>query len=442
MTEFKNIQIFEDFLNSLGMFRMKPGLERMNKGLVLLGISPGEIPVVQIVGTNGKGSTACFLESMARCHGLKTGLYTSPHLVSVKERIRINNRRLSNDLWLDAAGRVLVRCSGLDLSYFEVLTLMAALVFKNEQVDLAVMEAGLGGRLDATSAFIPEVSVFTPVGLDHTGILGTTLRAIALDKSLAMKNGPAVIARQDPGVLEVFTKRAHETGAGVYHVSECVEFSEDRFFLQQRPEISVRKTDLGLKGFYQADNAAAALLAWDVLARVRGLEVDPVCCRQGLKNAFWPGRLHFVRDNPLVIMDGAHNQQALLALKIALEQMGIKPSTIIFSCLEDKDPGLLAGIVRDMGAVRILVPEIRDNPRAMPGKKLAGLLGPGARFLDDVPGYLSRLPQEEAPVLVCGSLYLLGEIFAAFPKWMGHRMKLIKQPRGGILFFNNVHPQE
>ena len=398
---------------------MKPGLERMNKGLAMLGISPGEIPVVQIVGTNGKGSTACFLESVARCHGLKTGLYTSPHLVSVKERIRINNLGLAGDLWLEAAGRVLGGCGGLDLSYFEVLTLMAALIFKNEGVDLAVMEAGLGGRLDATSAFVPRVSVFTPVGLDHTGILGNTLKEIALDKSMAMKKGPAVIAPQEPAVLEVFRKRAAETGAGVYSVSECVEFREDCFFLKQRPEINVRNTELGLKGFYQADNAAAALLSWRVLARGLGREVDPACCIQGLRNTFWPGRLHFVRDNPLVIMDGAHNQQALQALKVALDRMGIRPQTMIFSCLEDKDPDLLAGIVREMGAARILVPEIRGNPRAMPAKRLSGLLGKGARLLDDAPGYLSRLPREEAPVLVCGSLYLLGEIYTAFPQWMG-----------------------
>jgi dihydrofolate synthase / folylpolyglutamate synthase len=426
LIKFIKLHIFEDFLNSLGRFRMKLGLERMNKGLGILRINPGEIPCVQIVGTNGKGSTACFLESLARSHGLKTGLYTSPHLVSLRERIRINNCFLPDDIWLDAANEVVGRCNGLDLTYFEVLTLMAALIFKGQKVDLAVMEAGIGGRHDATTAFHPAVNIFTPVGLDHTRILGNTLEEISLDKSMAMKTGPVVMARQDRAVLEVFKTRADETGADVFYVSDYFDFTGDGFRFRPMPEITLKIADIGLKGFYQVENAATALLAWNVFRQSPGCEMVSVRCKKGLKNAFWPGRLHFVRKSPLVIMDGAHNQQAMEALKTALEQMGIKPATIIFSCLEDKDPGRLIDIVRGMGADRVLIPDIKDNPRAMPKKELAGLFGPGARPLDDVVKYLSRITKKEAPVLVCGSLYLLGEIYAAFPKWMGHRMKLIK----------------
>ncbi len=397
---------------------MKPGLDRMNKGLDLLGLSPVEIPVVQIVGTNGKGSTACFLEILARTHGLKTGLYTSPHLVSVRERIRVNNCLLSDDIWLDAAGQVVERCRGIDLTYFEVLTLMAVLIFQRERVDLAVIEAGLGGRHDATSALTPVVNVFTPVGLDHTLILGNTLKEIAADKAMAMKKGPVVISRQEPAVMDVFKSRADETGADIYPVPDYFYFQKEQMRSSDRPEMVVRTGDIGLKGLFQLDNAATALLSWKAFAEKKGVIPDIQLCLRALKEAFWPGRMHIIQEYPMVVLDGAHNPQAMKALKKGLIAMGIKPRTVIFSCVKDKDVGQLVEIVNSLGAENIFIPEIRENPRAMPKEELAALFRPHAFPMDNVIKYLSGFKKEEAPVLVCGSLYLLGEIYSAFPGWM------------------------
>lgn len=418
MIIFESFPIFEDFLNSLGQFRLEMGLERMNKGLDILGVSPEEIPVVQIVGTNGKGSTACFLEILARFSGCKTGLYTSPHLKSVKERIRINNFHLPDDVWLDAANQVSGSCSGLHLTYFEFLTLMAVLIFKREKVNLAVMEAGLGGRYDATSALHPAVNILTPVGLDHTHILGSTIKEIAMDKSMAMRKGPVVTAKQSLEVMDVFRSRAEQIGADIYEVKDYFDFSGGSLRLISAPEMFVRDSEMGLKGFYQLENAAAALLAWRIFSEKQGKTFDPGLCALALKKAFWPGRMHFVRQDPMVILDGAHNPQGMEALARALREMDIEPQTIVFSCLKDKNVGRMIDIVQSFKAPNIFVPGIKGNPRAMPRKDLILLFGQRAYPMDSVKEYLAGLNNEKAPLLVCGSLYLLGDIYADFPQWL------------------------
>ena len=415
---FTSFYKFEEFLNSLGLFRMKLGLERMKKGLELLGIRPDGVPLVQIVGTNGKGSTACFLEAIARKHGLRTGLYTSPHLVSPKERIRVNSSVLSGAVWLDAANRVLEACRCLDLSYFEFLTLMAVLIFRQEKVDLAIMEAGLGGRHDATSALDPVLNVFTSTGLDHTHILGSTLEKIAMDKSMAMKGAPAVLARQEAEAMEVFRARALKTGAVIHSVQDHFHFERGGLSVKAFTEIGPEFCLNGFEGSYQMENAALALLGWKVLAAQAGYPFDPWACASGLKTAFWPGRLHLVSRNPLVMLDGAHNTQAMTALKASLDALGIRPGTIVFSCLGDKDVVGMSAVLEDMGAETLLIPSIGENPRAMPARELVLRLGGRASVLEDAAGYLRGLKKDNGPVLVCGSLYLLGEIYRAFPGWL------------------------
>ncbi len=418
MKGFKNFHSFESFLSSLGMFRMKPGLERMNKCLEMLDLSSLNVTVVQIVGTNGKGSTACFLESLARHNSLKTGLYTSPHLVSVKERILVNRVLLHEEVWVEAANVVYHNCGHCNLSYFEFLTIMAVFIFEQEQVDLAIMEAGLGGHHDATSAVNPALNVFTQVGLDHTHILGKTVEEISKDKSMAMRGGSAVLARQDKASMDIFKARGKEVGAELFSVPDFFDFSSDSLKFRLLPEMTFSEDDLGLKGNYQKDNAATALLAWYILAETQDYESDIDDCAAGLKNAFWPGRMHIAQRLPMVILDGAHNVSSMKALKYALEMMEVRPATVIFSCMKDKDVMGLTEVVTSFGADNILVQDIRDNPRAMPGKELAAMLGACASVLDDTEKYLTGLTAHQSPVLICGSLYLLGYIYALFPEWL------------------------
>ncbi|MFP4110868.1 MAG: bifunctional folylpolyglutamate synthase/dihydrofolate synthase [Desulfonatronovibrio sp.] len=418
MSFFKDFSMFEGFLDSLGMFRMELGLERMHKALDVLGIAPDQVPCVQIVGTNGKGSTACFLESLARSSGLKTGLYTSPHLVSVRERIRINRELVSEEVWVIAANHVLDCCQGLELTYFELLTVMAVRLFDQEGIDLAIMEAGLGGKYDATSALTPVMNVFTPVARDHTPILGNTLEEIARDKSMAMKQGPVIAAGQNPVVMDVLRARAGDMGADMYPVSDYFDFDQNQLKFRLMPGLSLKEEDIGLKGYYQLENAAGALLAWKILADIREYRSDVDKCVSALKTAFWPGRLHVVQQSPMIILDGAHNVHALQALKNSLRKMKIKPATIIFSCLMDKDVQDMVKEIKYLGARQILIPEIRDNPRAMPVQKLVTLFGHDACPLAAPEKYLAALTADHAPVLVCGSLYLLGQIYSAFPQWL------------------------
>lgn len=418
MTRFNDFQSFELSLSSLGQFHMDLGLDRMKRAIESsLGFSR-KSPIVQIVGTNGKGSTACFLEALARSHGLKTGLYTSPHLTSIKERIRVNFNTLSDSSWLESANELLTTCHENRLTYFEVLTLMAVQIFEKHSVDVIILEAGLGGRYDATTAFSAALNVFTPVGLDHTGILGSSIEEIARDKSMAMRGSPAVVSKQDKKVMEVLKGRARDVKADIYSVDEYFYFGGDCFKFRSGHDLTLNHSDLGLKGFYQMENAATALLTWEILSRQMGHGLNDKICARALKESFWPGRMHAVQENPLIILDGAHNEQALLSLKNALEKLGLNFRTVVFACLADKNVKELCGIVKQLGAEKVFVTDIKNNPRAMPGEDMVPLLGSGAVYLSDVNAFLADLKEEDGPVLVCGSLYLLGMVYEAFPEWL------------------------
>ncbi|WP_028575543.1 bifunctional folylpolyglutamate synthase/dihydrofolate synthase [Desulfonatronovibrio hydrogenovorans] len=421
MDRFNNFQSFKDNLDCLGQFRMELGLGRMKQAMARLFAKGFEVTSAQIVGTNGKGSTAVFLESLARQHGLKTGLYTSPHLVSMKERIRIRGRTIPDEDWLQAGNEVFSKCHGLDLTYFEVLTLMAMVIFQRQKVELAVLEAGLGGRFDATTAVDPAVNIFTPISFDHTKILGNSLEKIAWDKAGAMKKGQVVLAGQEQKVMEVLLQRAADLGASICLVKDHFQFADQAVKHRHDPLMLIRDLDLGLKGGHQLENAACAFLAWKVLAEEKGWRLDPGLCARALKEVHWPGRLHAAQEKPLLILDGAHNEQALNALKKALDQMGVKPEILVFSCLKDKDVSRLAKIVASFDARIIFVPDIHGNPRAMPKEELALIIGQKARLLSNVSQFLAGLKDNDGPVLVCGSLYLLGEIYSEFPQWLDSR---------------------
>ncbi len=259
MTRFNNFQSFEQYLSSLGQFRMDLGLDRMKNAIMSSMGFTRRPPIIQIVGTNGKGSTACFLEALIRHHGLKTGLYTSPHLISMKERIRINYSTLSDNSWLESANDLFAICHENRLTYFEVLTLMAVHIFEKNSVDVIILEAGLGGRYDATTAFSTAFNVFTPLGLDHTGILGSSIEEIARDKSMAMKGSPAVVSKQDKKVMEILKGRARDVKSDIYLIDDYFYFADDCFKFKSNYDLELDQSDLGIKGFYQMENAATDL---------------------------------------------------------------------------------------------------------------------------------------------------------------------------------------
>lgn len=428
----ETLHSYEDVLahlDGLGLFHMDMGLGRMERALRTLGVSRLPCPVVQVAGTNGKGSTSAFLQSLAMAHGFRTGLYTSPHFLSPTERIRMNSRALPEAAWPGLANRALAAEPGL--TYFELLTVMAVLAFQDAEPDLLIFEAGLGGRCDATTALPADVVCFTPIGLDHQAILGPDIATIAADKADALRPGvfAAVSAPQEADAAEAIRRKAQEWDIPVYTASS----QPDQAGILPPHALLPVDAELGLAGPHQRVNAQTALLAWSLLCRRQGWPSDPRAIRRGLADAFIPGRLQWVaaRDGyPPFWLDGAHNPHGMTSLLRAVRAMresdpGRAPAAVVFSCLADKHPEEMAPLVRELAEDNmVLTPTISANPRAARGEELAALLGPKARAVPDLDAAL-RLVRDDAgrnnaaagaPVLVCGSLYLLTEFFTFFPQ--------------------------
>ena len=429
-------QTYEDVvrhLNSLGLFHMDMGLDRMKRALHALGLDSFRCPAVQIVGTNGKGSTSVFLQSIAMAHGLNAGLYTSPHFVWPEERIRQNHTMLPRRVWPALAGEA-VRAEK-DLTYFELLTVMAASAFQTSESDLMIFEAGLGGRYDATTALPVEMVCFAPIGMDHMNVLGDTLVAIADDKSDALRAGvsAAVSAPQSDEVRSILLKKAEERGIAMCSspTSKGCDGNKSGQALWNALHEEMRKcavlpdaVELGLRGPHQRINAQTAVLAWIMLCHLHHWKTDSHTIALGLSRAFIPGRLQFVpadRRHPAMWLDGAHNPHGMTALLKAVEQMKEeeRPGAVVFSCLADKQPEKLTRLVLQLARdMPLFVPSIRDNPRAAAGADLTAMLGSHARAENSLEEAVHDAAHAARgkPVLVCGSLYLLSELFEMWPE--------------------------
>ncbi len=423
-------------LDGLGVFHMDMGLGRMERALAALALDGAVHPTVQVVGTNGKGSTSSFLQSLAMAHGLRTGLYTSPHFVVPEERIRVGRDMLPPARWAALASRAVQAEAGL--TYFELLTVMAAEAFALASCDLIIYEAGLGGRYDATSALPAHMTCFVPIDLDHVEVLGRTIAAIAEDKADAMQNGRtlAVSAPQPEEARLALEKRADELGIPLCSLPapDSCEGTEVGLALwaslpDELRELAVLPADakLGLHGPHQRMNAQTALLAWVLLCHRFGWKTDSQSIRRGLEHAFIPGRLQYAPasgSRPALWLDGAHNQHGMTALVSALGDRqavpgSLRPGAVVFSCLRDKEPQKLTAMLREaVGEAPVFVPEIKDNPRAATKEDLCALLGPQARPAESLDAAISAAAEAagNAPVLICGSLYLLGDVFARWPE--------------------------
>ncbi len=404
MNNFKTYDEFSKYLNGLGMFHMDLGLGRMLAFLDAWGQKP-TYPIIHVVGTNGKGSTSAFLSEIAMAHGLSVGLYTSPHFISVRERIFVNNKPLSQDEWTALANKTLAMGRDIGLTYFELLTCMAALGFEERGIDLAVMEAGMGGRYDATNVFRPQITLFTPIGLDHEAILGDTVAKIAADKAGAMRlGGVAITGPQTDEVMEVLRARSNEVGSDLLMADEIVPDDEP--------------LEVGMAGIHQPVNARLALAGWRIFSRELGIEEDADGVSKALKRAFVPGRMQIVPGEPQLILDGAHNAHALEVLKRSLDQAGIRPGTVIFACMKDKPLERMLPILRELSTGPVIVPGISGCVRSMPPGELAALIGAKARPVTDMGAALEVAASGKGPILVCGSLYLLADFYNLYPNFL------------------------
>jgi dihydrofolate synthase/folylpolyglutamate synthase len=391
-----------------GNFGMKLGLERMREAMELLGNPHLAVPVLHVAGTNGKGSTCAFAEASLRAAGLRTGLYTSPHLVHFCERIRISGEPIAEqyaaDLLEEIVRRVPWALRDDGLTFFELATAMAFLAFAREAVQIAVVEVGLGGRLDATNVVEPLACAVASIGLDHVQWLGPTLSHVAAEKAGIFKRGaPAVSAGQPRAAADALAARAAELGIPLWRPGRDYVFeSRDvgpfcyagprgfRVSLGEREEvvgesgedITRRRADeaaalrasggLALLGHHQRGNAALACALLQVAAD-RGVPVRPEHLRSGLRTARWPGRLEVLAEAPLVVVDGAHNVHAARALaRAAAGMFGGRAVQLVFAAMNDKDhAGMLRALLPLAAGVHLCAIE---SPRAAPPEQLAALV--------------------------------------------------------------------
>ncbi|MBX3733427.1 MAG: bifunctional folylpolyglutamate synthase/dihydrofolate synthase [Verrucomicrobiae bacterium] len=390
-----------EYLASLGQFGMQPGLETTRRLCAAAGNPESGLRFIHVAGTNGKGSVCAFLDCVYRTAGYRVGLYTSPHLVRFGERIRINGAPLSNEALAGSVAafrEIAGRCPGPSPTLFEAATVMALREFAAASVDVAIWETGLGGRLDATNVVMPLATVVTNVGLDHQHILGSTLDRIAAEKAGIFKPGvPALTAAEDPDARAVLEYRARELDAP--------------FLAVGAPEAAALTVAPGLRGAHQRLNAALAAATIRML-RV-WLPVGDDALREGLASTRWPGRLQEIRrGSQILVLDGAHNLPAVLAVKAALTEVlpGVRP-TVIVGMLADKD---WRSMIRELTplAGRLITVPVDSHRSVSPGELKAAVIATGmgrpvraATSLDEA----LRWAVSDPAVLLTGSLYLIGE---------------------------------
>lgn len=405
---------------------IRPGLERVRQGLDLLGHPEESFATVLVGGTNGKGSVSAMIESGLRRAGVRTGLYTSPHLIHVQERTQIEGTPVTPSVWRRATARV-AQVAGshrLRLTEFEAQTLAAFLVFKDAGVEIAVLEVGLGGRLDAVNAVAaPELSVIASIGLDHTAWLGPTRRHIYLEKRGIARRGTILLQDIPPSLRAEARRFSVESGVPTWNLGEEILFSS---FGQKNSgdlghSIRVRcpggiqsNVRVPFWGAHQERNTALAVAALHVL-RGRGWPLSERAIMDGVAQARWPGRFDVRQRNPPVVLDGAHNPAAARALAEAWASApwGRQQATLIFSCLKDKD---VRGIVTALSPVvrRVIVTPLTSD-RARPVEELADVWRgrkPVACSTHFREAWRMARKEKEAPILVAGSLYLVGEALA------------------------------
>lgn len=401
------------YIYGLARFGMRPGLERISATLRALGNPDENVRIVHVAGTNGKGSTAAFLASIMAAGGYRVGLFTSPHLIRFTERFRINGVEIPESAVAGLADRVM-RAAPPETTFFEIVTAMALLYFAEEMADLAIMEAGMGGRLDATNAAAGILSVISPISLDHCQYLGDTITEIAREKSGIIKPcRPVVVAPQHGEVLSIITRCCSGTASPLYRAGVDFDASWDSEGLAYRGiRTSLSGMKPGIPGRYQRVNGSLALCAAELLA-VSGFDLDDSVLSRGIETARWPGRMESFGSSPRVILDGAHNTAGAEALAESVAEIPHARLILVAGVMGDKDAeGILAPLLPLAERVYAVSPEI---DRALSSAELALLCRQsGVESIDagEVTTGLQRAVNGAGPsdiVLVCGSLFTVGE---------------------------------
>lgn len=413
--------------------RVAPSLTRIAALMELLGDPQRSYPVIQVAGTNGKGSTATMIETLLRSAGLRTGRFASPHLSDVRERITIDGEHISeerfDEVWRDIEPYVQMvdeqAHDGVAMTFFEVITGMAYAAFADAPVDVAVMEVGLGGTWDATSVADPAVSVIAPIGLDHTHILGSTIEEVAGEKAGIMKHGSvAVLAGQDPAAAKVLLERAVEVGVPVraegpdFGVLERHLAVGGQLLRLENKGGPISDVFLPLFGEHMARNAALAVAA--VEAFLGSQPLNPEIIVEGLGAVEAPARLELVRNSPPIVIDTAHNPQAArVTIDAVVESYAFEPTIGVVAMMQDKDAEQVLEIFAEE-MDQVVITQVSSSPRARSVDDLAAIaetvwsthqVHRAATMAEalDLAVMLADTASAHAGVLVAGSVIAAGE---------------------------------
>jgi dihydrofolate synthase/folylpolyglutamate synthase len=416
----------------IGAAAIKPNLDNTIAICKFLGHPEKKIKTIHIAGTNGKGSTSHMLASIFQEAGYKTGLYTSPHLYDFRERIKVNGQMCSQDFVIDFTNKIKPCIEKIEPSFFEITVGMAFDYFVQEKVDIAIIETGLGGRLDSTNVIEPELSIITNIGFDHMALLGNTLEAIASEKAGIIKNAtPVVIGALDPTTKKVFEDKANQENAAIYFAEDFIEFKsfqnnwQNALFEFNQPLIHLLDAPLFPKNFtiecdlpakYQAKNLKAVLVAAQLLSTM-GWKLSASKVMKALsqikKNNGLMGRWECIQDRPRVILDVAHNEHGVHALLEQLASLHYQQLHIVTGMVKDKDVQSVLKLLPKNALYYFTQSHI---PRALPVNELAeqaAVIGLNGQAFEDVNLALHdaiKNANHNDLILVIGSVFLVAEV--------------------------------
>ena len=403
----------EKWLHSRIGLNFRSGLGRMQRAVDLLGNPEKTYPIIHVTGTNGKGSTIAFMRELFVVHGKKVGTFTSPHIISIHDRICINGQPIADEDFICITNQVKEMEKTLlethdQLSFFELLTLIALLYFKEQEVDLVLLEVGIGGLLDTTNVVTGEIAVITSIGLDHQETLGDSLEEIADQKAGIFKSGKkAVIAKLSPEAELVCQSKARELDVDLYQTGQDFTLNAGDFSSKLA---SFSRLEISLEGAYQQENAALALQTFLLFMASREEGVEEELVRQALKETHWAGRLERIR--PQIYLDGAHNLPALTRLVEFIQekiQQGYQVH-VLFGALKRKDyQGMLAYLTEQLPQVELKVTGF-DYQGSLEESDVSGY-----KLVDSYRDFISKFEEnanDQDLLFVTGSLYFISEVRA------------------------------
>lgn len=401
----------EQWMNSRIGLNFRSGLDRMEQAVSFLERPDKAYPILHVTGTNGKGSTIAFLRQLLMAHGKKVGTFTSPHMISIHDRICIGDQPISDEDFTRIGQEVQQMEQTLlqtqdQLSYFEIICLMALLYFKEQAVDVVLLEVGIGGLLDTTNVVTGEIAVITSVGLDHQETLGGTVAEIAQQKAGIFKKGKkAVVGPLSDDAIAVCQEKAEQLAVDLHAFQKDFGIEQDRFWNES---VDIVLPSLGLKGDYQRENAAVALEAF--LLYMEGLDevVDMEQVKHALQETRWPGRLELFGDQ--VYLDGAHNPHAMLRLIEFANSLAGKRVKILFGALKRKDySGMLQTLQAGLPEAELILTTFHYGEVVAQGDRQ------DLPYVADYKAYIKEFMDQSSPdevLFVTGSLYFIAEVRA------------------------------